>query len=85
MSARLEDLKSGARVPGLTPDGTVELVAATWVGSDTLPSIFQVDEVRLSLPEAERNWSFETDGDLLRLVTEASHNPHIKKDPECRT
>lgn len=85
MNTRLEDLKPGARVTGLTPDGPVELIAATWVGSDTLTAIFRTttggiaertlfrdDEARLSLSEAGRNWSFEADGELLRLVTEAT-------------
>lgn len=85
MNIRLEDLKPGARVTGLTPDGPVELIAATWVGSDTLTAIFRTtaggiaertlfrdDEARLSLSEAGRNWSFEADGELLRLVTEAT-------------
>ena len=85
MKIRLEDLKPGARVTGLTPDGPVELIAATWVGSDTLTAIFRTtaggiaertlfrdDEARLSLSEAGRNWSFEADGELLRLVTEAT-------------
>lgn len=85
MSVKLEDLKPGARVTGLIPDGPVELIAATWVGPDTLTSIFRNaaggiaertlfrdDETRLSLSEAGRNWSFEADGELLRLVTEAT-------------
>ena len=41
MSIRLEDIKPGARVTGLTPDGAVEVAAATWVGSDTLTVIFR--------------------------------------------
>lgn len=85
MTIRLEDLKPGARVTGLTPDGAVELITTTWVGSDTLTAIFRTaaggiaertlfrdDEARLSLSEAGRNWSFEADGELLRLATEAS-------------
>ena len=85
MTIRLEDLKPGARVTGLTPDGAVELITTTWVGSDTLTAIFRTaaggiaertlfrdDEARLSLSEAGRNWSFEADGELLRLATEAT-------------
>ena len=85
MNARLEDIKPGARVTGLTPDGPAEVIAATWVGSDTLTVIFRTgeggitertlfrdDEPRLSLSETGRSWSFEADGDLLRLVTEAT-------------
>ena len=66
MNVRLEDLKPGARVTGLTPDEAVEIIAATWVGSDTLTVIFRTssggiaertlfrdDEPRLALSEAE--------------------------------
>lgn len=85
MSAHLKDIKPGARVMGLAPDGPVEVVAATWVGSDTQTVIFRTgagviaertlfrdDEPKLALTEAGRSWSFEADGDLLRLVTEAT-------------
>lgn len=85
MSIRLEDVKPGARLTGLIADGAVEVIAATWVGSDTLTAIcrsaaggisertlFRDDEARLALAETGRNWSFEADGELLRLVTEAT-------------
>lgn len=85
MTTRLEDLKPGARVTGLIPDSSAEIIAATWVGSDTLTvvirageggiserTLFRDDEARLALSETGRNWSFEADGDLLRLVTEAT-------------
>lgn len=85
MSTRLEDVKPGARVIGLIPENSAEVLAATWVGSDTLTVIFRTgeggisertlfrdDEPRLALSEMGRNWSFEADGDLLRLVTEAT-------------
>ncbi len=98
MSLKLEDLKPGARVSGLTPDGPIELIAATWVGSDTLTAIFRTatggiaertlfrdDEPHLSLSEAGRNWSFEADGELLRLVTEETPKTDLKKDQKCRT
>jgi len=57
------------------------VAVATWVGSDTLTVIFRTsaaeiaertlfrdDEPRLALSEAGRDWSFEADGELLRLV-----------------
>lgn len=85
MTIRLEDVKPGARLTGLIADGAVEVIAATWVGSDTLTAIcrsaaggiiertlFRDDEARLALAETGRNWSFEADGELLRLVTEAT-------------
>jgi len=85
MSLKLEDVKPGARLTGLVPDGAIEVIAATWVGSDTLTAIcrsaaggiiertlFRDDEARLALAETGRNWSFEADGELLRLVTEAT-------------
>ena len=85
MNIRLEDIKPGARISGLTPDDAVEIVSVSWVGSDTLTVIFRTssggiaertlfrdDEPRLTLSEVGRSWSFEADGELLRLATEAT-------------
>ena len=83
--ASLEQIKPGVLIDGVVPDIPVEVVAAQWVGSNTLTvvfrngdagiaerTLFRDDEARLSIASAGRNWSFEADGDLLRLAIEAT-------------
>ncbi len=85
MSACLEDIKPGAKILGLAPDAPSEVIAATWVGTETLTvvfrtkdggiserTIFRDDEHRLAIAEVGQNWSFHADGELLRLATEAT-------------
>ena len=81
----LEDIKPGALINGIVPDKPVEVVTSQWVGANTLTvifrdrdsgiaerTLFRDDEARLSVAATGRNWSFEADGELLRLVTEAT-------------
>ncbi len=81
---RLEDLTAGTRVRGLTPDGVATVKAVDWFGEQGVEVIFQDphgslqerivyrnDEPSLELVRGGRPWSFDGDGDLLRLVSEA--------------
>jgi len=81
---KLEDLTPTACVRGILPDVTVVVVNTEWHGSDALtlvyrdPAgrvanelIYRHDEPRLSLVETGRPWSFDGDGALFRLVSEA--------------
>ena len=81
---RLEDLQTGTRVRGLTPDGVVTVKAVSWFGSHGVEVIFtdalgalqqgfvyRDDEASLELVQSGRPWSFDGDGELLRLVSEA--------------
>jgi len=81
---RLEELKTGARVRGLTPNGISTVKSAQWYGNQGLEVIFadakgnlqqrliyRDDEGALELVESGRIWSFDADGSLLRLVSEA--------------
>lgn len=81
---RLEDLQPNAVVRGILPDVLVTVVAVQWFGTEALeltfkdPSgrvannlFFRGDEARLSLVEQGRPWSFDGDGGLFRLVSEA--------------
>ncbi|WP_375699389.1 DEAD/DEAH box helicase family protein [Pseudophaeobacter sp. TrK17] len=81
----MEDIKPGALINGIVPDKPVEVVTSQWVGANTLTvifrdrdsgvaerTLFRDDEARLSVAATGRNWSFEADGELLRLVTEAT-------------
>lgn len=81
---KLEDLKPNASIRGLLPDTFVTVVSVQWFGSEALeltyktPSgkvanelIYRSDESRLDLVEQGRPWSFDGDGALFRLVSEA--------------
>jgi SNF2 family DNA or RNA helicase len=83
--AKLEELTSNASVRGILPDTAVSVVTAKWYGSDALeltfkdPSgrvanqlLYRHDEPRLSIVEQGRPWSFDGDGALFRLVSEAN-------------
>ena len=82
---KLEDIKSGAFVGGLVPGQTVEVISTDWIGQQAVNVVFRTqdagvsettlyrdDEHRISLELAGRLWSFDADGALLRLVTEAN-------------
>lgn len=82
--ARLEDLKQGASVRGVLPDCLVTVVNAQWFGSEALeltyknPAgrvanelLYRHDEPRLEIVAEGHPWSFDADGHLFRLVSEA--------------
>src|SRR5665811_1182582 len=81
---RLEDLQPNAAVRGVLPDCLVTVVSVQWFGSEALeltyktPAgkvanelIYRHDEARLEVVEQGRPWSFDGDGALFRLVSEA--------------
>jgi superfamily II DNA or RNA helicase len=82
--AKLEELKAGARVKGIVSGSTVSVVDVKWYGGDAL-EVFYTDssgnagneilyrhrEADLEVVEGGRAWSFDTDGALFRLVSEA--------------
>ena len=80
----LEDLQPNAAVRGILPDQLVTVVSVQWFGSQALeltykgPSgrvanelLYRSDEPRLEVVEQGRPWSFDGDGRLFRLVSEA--------------
>ncbi len=82
--SKLEDLKPNASVRGILPDCLVTVVSVQWFGSEALeltykdPSgrvanqlLYRHDEPRLEVVEEGRPWSFDGDGALFRLVSEA--------------
>lgn len=82
---KLEDIRPGGRVTGVMPNGAVEVVSVEWIGNQAVnvvfrhaggsvaeTTIYRDDEHRLNVQSAGRNWSFDADGALLRLVTEAN-------------
>ena len=82
--ARLEELTRGASIKGVVPDTLVSIIDARWYGSTALELtyksadgrvantlLYRDDEPRLEIATAGRPWSFDGDGGLFRLVSEA--------------
>ena len=80
----LEQLKPGQQLRGLAPDTLATLIQVQWHGANAVTVVFRrddgslgqqllyrQDEAKLELVEAERRWSFSSDGATLRLVSEA--------------
>jgi SNF2 family DNA or RNA helicase len=80
----LEDLQPNAALLGILPDRLVTVVSVQWFGSEALeltykdPTgrvanelLYRHDEPRLEVVEEGRPWSFDGDGHLFRLVSEA--------------
>src|SRR2546421_7579619 len=81
---KLTTLTPGASVKGILPDALVTVISAQWFGSEAVeltykdPSgrvanqlLYRDDEPRLEVVEEGRPWSFDGDGGLFRLVSEA--------------
>jgi len=84
MALKLEDLRTNAAVRGVLPDTVVTIVNTQWHGSDALSLMYRTpngrpaeeilyrhDESRLEIVEQGRPWSFDGDGGMFRLVSEA--------------
>ena len=80
----LEDLQPNAAVRGILTDGLVVVVSVQWFGSQALELtyktpdgkvanelLYRSDEARLEVAEQGQPWSFDGDGALFRLVSEA--------------
>ncbi len=81
---KLEELQPTASIHGILPDGVVSVVSVQWFGSEAVELtykdaggrvanqlLYRHDEERLKVVEAGRPWSFDGDGALFRLVSEA--------------
>ncbi len=81
---RLEDIQPNAAISGIIPNGHVTIVNVQWFGSEAIEItyktndgklgnelIYRHDEQRLTLVEKGRPWSFEGDGAMFRLASEA--------------
>lgn len=80
----LEDLTPGVRVLGVLPDQPVTVVAAEWHGTQAMTLtyrdesgrvdhqlLYRANEDALTLQQPGRAWSFDADGKLFRLASEA--------------
>ena len=80
----LEDLQPRCAVRGVHPDGAATVVSVQWFGSEAVELTYKTpagtvanellyrhDEARLEIVAQERPWSFDGDGALFRLVSEA--------------
>jgi SNF2 family DNA or RNA helicase len=82
--SKLEDLKPNASVRGIIADSLVTVLSVNWFGSDVLDLTYRThdgkpgsellyrdDEARIEIVEQGRPWSFDGDGAIFRLVSEA--------------
>lgn len=82
--AKLEDLTRGTTIKGILPNQSVTVIDTKWHGSDVVELIykdangqphpeilFRDREPTLEIVTEGRPWSFDGDGALLRLVSEA--------------
>ncbi|WP_152982308.1 DEAD/DEAH box helicase, partial [Prosthecomicrobium hirschii] len=85
MAVRLEDIKNGASVRGVASAQAVHVISVDWIGDQAISVVYRDhngsvaeavlyrdDEHRLEVEQSGRAWSFDADGALLRLVTEAN-------------
>ena len=101
LATRLEELQPRCTVPGIHPDGLVTAVSVQWFGSEALERTYKTttgavaneilyrdDAARLGVEAQERPWSFDGDGALVRLVSEAqrillAHSASSTQRPRC--
>ena len=82
--SRLEEITPNTTLRGILPDALVTVVAVQWYGSEALELTYKTptgkvanellyrhDEARVEMTERGRPWSFDGDGALFRLVSEA--------------
>ncbi len=82
--SKLEDLRPNAALRGILPDAIVTVVNTQWFGSEALELTYKAptgrvanellyrhDEARIEVVEQGRPWSFDGEGALFRLVSEA--------------
>ena len=82
--SKLEELRTNAAVRGILPDSLVTVVSIQWFGSEALELTYKTptgkvanellyrhDEPRIEIVEQGRPWSFDGEGSLFRLVSEA--------------
>jgi len=82
--SKLEELTPNASVRGILPNALITVVSLQWHGSEAVELTYKTpegkvanellyrdDEPRIEVVEQGRPWSFDGDGELFRLVSEA--------------
>lgn len=82
--ARLEELTRGATIRGILPDELVTIVDVNWIGTNVVELtykdttrqpgselIYRDREPTLEIVTTGLSWSFDSDGEMFRLVSEA--------------
>lgn len=82
--ARLEDVVKGAVVEGLSSGETVKIISTEWYGNTSMEVVYKnnagvlgsrmlyrSDEVSINVVSDSLPWSFDADGALMRLASEA--------------
>lgn len=82
--ATLESITPGARINGLITGATVQVLSVKWYGNTAIEVLgkderghqinsilYRSDETSLCVVDTGLPWSFDIDGDLMRLVSEA--------------
>ncbi|MGD0854213.1 MAG: helicase-related protein [Dehalococcoidia bacterium] len=83
--SKLEDLKPNASIRGILPDALITIISVQWYGSDAVnityksatgklgnEILYRDSESRIEIVEQGRPWSFDGNGMLFRLVSEAN-------------
>ncbi len=81
---KLEQIQPNAALRGILPDELVTVVSTQWFGIEALELTYETsngkvanellyrhDEPRIEVAQLGRPWSFDGDGALFRLVSEA--------------
>ena len=84
LNVKLEDFQANAAVRGILSDSLVTVVSVRWYGTEAIeltyktPSgkvanelLYRNDEARIEVVETGRPWSFDGDGAVFRLASEA--------------
>ena len=95
--ARLEDLTPGARIKGILPDRWVEVVTSRWFGSTVIELSYRDDAGRpdrvllyrdnepgIQLASASPDWTFDANGEIHKLVSNAYSHPARARYPRRR-
>lgn len=82
--SKLEELTVGSSVSGLVNNESVQVVAVKWYGNAVMEItyknsqgllanqlLYREDEARLNVEDSNIPWSFDADGDVVRLASEA--------------
>lgn len=82
--AKLEEVVTGSHISGITSGENVEILAVKWYGSNAIEVtyknltgqlgsriLYREDEVNIEMVSEHLPWSFDADGNDMRLVSEA--------------